>query len=109
MPFVVTTACLDILDRSCLDQCPVDCIYLGDRMTYINPDECIDCGACEPECPWQAIFEEVAVPDVFKDDTALNYKMMDDSGDFEVKKHEKKEHPTAEQIEANKVKWGLAK
>ncbi|RTL66165.1 MAG: ferredoxin [Pseudonocardiaceae bacterium] len=56
MPFVVTTACLDILDRSCLDQCPVDCIYLGGRMTYINPDECIDCGACEPSCPQDAIF-----------------------------------------------------
>lgn len=56
MPFVVTTACLDILDRSCLDQCPVDCIYLGGRMTYINPDECIDCGACEPSCPQNAIF-----------------------------------------------------
>ncbi|GAY09142.1 ferredoxin family protein [Pseudonocardia sp. N23] len=56
MPFVVTTACLDSLDRSCLHQCPVDCIYLGGRMTYVNPDECIDCGACEPSCPQNAIF-----------------------------------------------------
>ena len=62
--------------------CPVDCIYeyVGEdkehfpNMLYIQPEECIDCGACEPECPWQAIFEEPAVPDVFKDDIAPNHE-----------------------------------
>jgi len=109
MPYVIAEPCVNVKDRSCVDVCPVDCIYEGPDMLYIHPDECIDCGACEPECPWQAIFEEVAVPELFKDDTALNYKMMDMSSDFEVKKHEKIEHPTADQVEANKAKWGLTK
>jgi ferredoxin len=96
--------------------CPVDCIYEytgSDRekwpnMLYIHPDECIDCGACEPECPWQAIFEEVAVPEACKDDTPLNYAMMEHTDDFKVPEQKKKEHPTAEQVEANKAKWGVS-
>ena len=107
MTYVVTEACIRCKYMDCVEVCPVDCFYAGENMLVIHPDECIDCGACEPECPWQAIFEEVAVPEVFKDDIALNYKMMDSSSDFEVKKHVKTEHPTADQIEANKKKWGL--
>jgi len=72
---------------------------------YIHPDECIDCGACEPECPWQAIFEEVSVPTVFNDDTPLNYAMKDNS-DFKVSPHKKIPHPSADQIAENKKKWG---
>ncbi|MXW29573.1 MAG: ferredoxin family protein, partial [Chloroflexi bacterium] len=49
-------------DASCVDVCPVDCIYEGDRMFYIEPDECIDCAACEPVCPVAAIFAEDALP-----------------------------------------------
>lgn len=56
MTFVITEACVDIKDKTCLDNCPVDCIYVGGRMSYINPDECIDCGACAPLCPQGAIF-----------------------------------------------------
>ncbi len=55
MSYVIGADCIDILDRSCVDVCPVDCIYEGDRKSYINPDECIDCGACEVECPVGAI------------------------------------------------------
>jgi NAD-dependent dihydropyrimidine dehydrogenase PreA subunit len=51
MTFVVTEACVDYLDRSCIEECPVDCIYEGDRKMYINPVECIDCGLCEQVCP----------------------------------------------------------
>lgn len=58
MTFVVTQACVDVKDRSCVNQCPVDCIYEGARMLYIHPDECIDCGACEPVCPQDAIYYE---------------------------------------------------
>lgn len=54
MSFVITGACLDVLDRSCTEECPVDCIYEGDRKMYINPIECIDCGACEQVCPMGA-------------------------------------------------------
>jgi len=56
MTYVVTQACVDVKDRSCLEQCPVDCIYEGERMMYIHPDECIDCGACEAACPMAAIY-----------------------------------------------------
>lgn len=56
MSYVIGTNCIDVTDRACLDVCPVDCIYVGDRKSYINPNECIDCGACEPECPVDAIF-----------------------------------------------------
>ena len=115
MPWIVTRLCRDCMDTACVSVCPVDCIYSyagGDKESFpnqlfINPDECIDCGACEPECPWQAIFEEVAVPEPFKDDVTLNYKTIDQSSEFVVQKHEPKDAPAPEQVEANKTKWGL--
>ena len=55
MPYVIAGACVDVNDKSCVEECPVDCIYEGRRKSYINPRECIDCGACEPECPVDAI------------------------------------------------------
>jgi ferredoxin len=48
-----------------VDECPVDCIYEGSRALYIHPDECIDCGACEPVCPVQAIYYEYDLPEAF--------------------------------------------
>jgi NAD-dependent dihydropyrimidine dehydrogenase PreA subunit len=62
MAFVIGPACVDVMDRSCIQQCPVDCIYVGERMAYVNPEECIDCGACEPVCPAEAIMSEDQVP-----------------------------------------------
>lgn len=62
MTFVVTDKCIGTKDKSCVSVCPVDCFYEDDNMLYINPDECIDCGACEPECPVDAIFPEEDVP-----------------------------------------------
>jgi NAD-dependent dihydropyrimidine dehydrogenase PreA subunit len=58
MAFVITEACVDIMDRSCMEECPVDCIYVGGRKMYINPVECIDCGACEQVCPNTAAFAD---------------------------------------------------
>jgi ferredoxin len=58
MPYVITEACVDVKDKSCVRECPVDCIYEGDRQMYIHPAECIDCGACEPVCPENAIYYE---------------------------------------------------
>jgi NAD-dependent dihydropyrimidine dehydrogenase PreA subunit len=63
MTYVIAEPCIDVMDRACVDECPVDCIYEGGRSLYINPDECIDCGACEPVCPVQAIFYEDDVPE----------------------------------------------
>ncbi|MDB5681421.1 MAG: ferredoxin [Sphingomonas bacterium] len=63
MPYVITGGCIDVLDRACIKVCPVDCIYEGGRMMYIQADECIDCGACEPACPTNAIYYEDDLPD----------------------------------------------
>ena len=63
MPYVVTESCVDVKDRSCVQECPVDCIYEGKRMMYIHPEECIDCGACEAACPVSAIFYHPELPE----------------------------------------------
>jgi ferredoxin len=55
MTYVVTEACIKCKYTDCVDVCPVDCFYEGNNMLVINPDECIDCGVCEPECPVEAI------------------------------------------------------
>jgi NAD-dependent dihydropyrimidine dehydrogenase PreA subunit len=63
--FVITQPCIDTTDQSCVEVCPVDCIHFeegADRMLYIEPAECIDCGACQPACPVSAIFPEADVP-----------------------------------------------
>jgi ferredoxin len=62
MAFVITEPCVDVHDRACVDECPVDCIYDGLRKGYIQPDECVDCGGCEPVCPVVAIFHEEELP-----------------------------------------------
>ena len=55
MPYVVTEVCIKCKYTDCVEVCPVDCFYEGDNMLVIHPDECIDCGVCEPECPAEAI------------------------------------------------------
>jgi NAD-dependent dihydropyrimidine dehydrogenase PreA subunit len=73
MPYVIASACIDTTDMSCVDECPVDCIYEGERKLYINPLECIDCGACEPACPVEAITQDRRVEpedEPFIDDNA---------------------------------------
>lgn len=67
MAYVITQGCIDILDRSCVDVCPVDCLYEGNRMMYINPDECIDCAACEAVCPQEAIFYSDFIPEEMRE------------------------------------------
>lgn len=75
MTFVITQTCIDTRDQACVEVCPVDCIHFdesADRMLYINPAECIDCGACQPACPVTAIFGEDDVPADQAPFTALN-------------------------------------
>lgn len=55
MTYVIGRSCVDVRDLACVEVCPVDCIYQGARTLYINPAECVDCGACEPVCPVEAI------------------------------------------------------
>ena len=66
--------------EACIEECPVDCIYEGERMLYIHPDECVDCGACEPVCPVEAIFYEDDVPDQWKDYYKVNVEFFADLG-----------------------------
>jgi len=85
MTFIITEPCVGVKDAACVDVCPVDCIHpTKDEpefekadMLYIDPAECIDCGACEPACPVEAIFEEEAVPDKWKDFIPKNYGYFD--------------------------------
>ncbi|OMB95005.1 ferredoxin [Mycobacterium sp. NS-7484] len=73
MTYVIGKPCVDVMDRACVEECPVDCIYEGARALYIHPDECVDCGACEPVCPVEAIYYEDDLPDdlvPYQDDNA---------------------------------------
>ena len=89
MAYVITLPCVGTKDRSCVEVCPVDCFYnikkksINDKygkpakgedygMLVINPDECINCGACETECPTQAIYEDSSVPEDMKEFVELN-------------------------------------
>jgi len=88
MTYVITEPCIDVMDKSCVEVCPVDCIHFDegdDRMLYIDPDECIDCGACEPACPVTAIFTEDDVPDNWKEYTPLNAQWYKDKAAVRAK------------------------
>ena len=75
MTYIIGKACVDVTDGACVDVCPVDCIYSnpGDIQLFINPEECIDCAACEPVCPESAIFAEEDVPEDQQEFIKLNY------------------------------------
>lgn len=88
MPYIITEPCIGVCDTACVDVCPVDCIHpsreeweelgydendLEGKQLFIDPEECIDCGACEPVCPVQAIFVEDEVPDKWQDYIKKNY------------------------------------
>ena len=114
MAYVVSRLCRECKDTACVAVCPVDCFYVPVAATaelpdqlYISSAECIDCGACEPECPWEAITAGDAVPDLFADDTPLNVRCDTERDLFVVAKKEEKPKPSVDQVQANKAKWGL--
>ena len=72
MTYVITAACIDVKDLSCLTSCPVDCIYQGGRTVYIQPDECINCGLCETVCPVGAIHSDERLPPDMLEFVAVN-------------------------------------
>lgn len=99
MAYIITEPCVSTCDTACVEVCPVDCIQGPDTTTgaaaeirnlsgdartaasagkqlYINPDECIDCGVCEPECPVNAIFPEDEVPDQWQQYIDINAKFF---------------------------------
>jgi len=90
MAFIITEPCVSTCDTACVNVCPVDCIHgpididgagaevaglktVDGMQLYIDPEECIDCGACDPECPVEAIYEESDVPDEWNKYIKINY------------------------------------
>ena|SRR5690606_18115970 len=80
MTYVIGEPCVDVKDRACVEECPVDCIYEGGRSLYIHPDECVDCGACEPVCPVEAICYEDDLPEPLKPYAADNAAFFAQAG-----------------------------
>jgi ferredoxin len=86
MTYIITEPCIGTKDTACVDSCPVDCIHPrkdeedfdGETQLYIDPEECIDCGACVPECPVEAIFPEDEVPEEWQKYIEINYKWYED-------------------------------
>ena len=80
MTYVIAEPCVNTKDTACVEVCPVDCIHPTKdepefeeaKLLYIDPDECIDCGACEPECPVDAIFDEAELPEKWAEYTKIN-------------------------------------
>ena len=80
MTYVIALPCVDTKDRACVEECPVDCIYEGNRTLYIQPEECVDCGACEPVCPVEAIFYEDDLPEEYAGFYDANVHFFDGIG-----------------------------
>lgn len=115
MAYVITRLCRDCVDGACVDVCPTSAIVehrpegvASDlpRQLLIDPDECIDCNVCVPECPWEAIFRDDDVPAVFVDDIALNAVTLERRREFDVPVTRLHRRPTPDEVEANKLRWG---
>ena len=95
MAFVITEPCISTCDTACVSVCPVDCIHgpidkegagaevegmdsVAGMQLYIHPDECIDCGACEPECPVDAIYDEDELPQEYEKFIEINAKFFEE-------------------------------
>ena len=86
MTYIIAEPCIGVKDRACVDVCPVDCIYEGEDMLYIHPTDCIDCGACEPECPVTAIFAEDDTPEEWASFVEKNKDFFESGEEREVAK-----------------------
>jgi ferredoxin len=75
MTYVVAEPCIKCKYTDCVDVCPVDCFYEGENFLVIHPDECIDCGACVPECPTEAIFDEQELPAKWAEYVEINARL----------------------------------
>jgi ferredoxin len=79
MPFVIAEPCINVKDKACIEVCPVSCIYEGEDQLFIHPDDCIDCGSCEPVCPEKAISAADETPDQWKNFIVLNKLFFEDN------------------------------
>jgi len=103
MTYVVTEACIRCKYMDCVEVCPVDCFYEGENMLVINPDECIDCGVCEPECPVEAILpdtEDEAEPEVLAATDLIDAERL-------AERHEDRERLTTAQRAAGDRTWAF--
>lgn len=115
MTWVIGPLCIDKMDTACVEVCPVDCIHLytgndpdiPKNQLLIDPEECIDCAACEPACPWEAIYQDSEVPEEFKEFVQVNAQII---GQTEIERTPKYERPkpTPQEVIENREKW-LAK
>lgn len=102
MAYIIAEPCVGTCDTACVDVCPVDCIQptkdtwpekgfeegkLAGKMLYIDPEECIDCAACEPECPVDAIFEEDDLPDEWQHFIEINAAYFTDGAEYDPAAH----------------------
>ena len=101
MTYVVTESCIKCKYTDCVEVCPVDCFYEGPEFLVIHPDECIDCGLCEPECPIEAIFADDELPKDQIEFIEINLKL---SEVFENIKEAKEPLPEAEKYKDVKNK-----
>lgn len=104
MTYVVTENCIKCLYTDCVDVCPVDCFHIGPNFMVIDPDECIDCTLCEPECPAEAIFAEDEIPEGMENYLELNAEL---SRDWPVLTEQTDGLPDAEQWDGKKDKLKL--
>ena len=86
MAYIVAEPCINCKYTDCVDVCPVDCFYEGENFLVIHPDDCIDCGACEPECPTEAIFEEDELPEKWQEYVELNAQYAEEWPNITSKK-----------------------
>lgn len=103
MPYVVTDNCQRCRFTDCVEVCPVDCFYADKQMLYIHPDECIDCGACEPACPVEAIYSVDDLPEGKASWIEVNAEKVDAPSVYNITESEEP-LPTAE---ARKAELGL--
>lgn len=86
MTFVITENCIKCKYTDCVEVCPVDCFYEGPNFLVINPDECIDCALCEPECPVDAIFSEDDLPEKYQNFLQINAELAHKWPNINVRK-----------------------
>jgi ferredoxin len=115
MSYVITRLCRDCIDSACTAVCPVAECILEHRpppgtaalpnQLFISPSQCIDCAACEPECPWEAIFPEEDVPAAFSADVALNAISATRPEEFVEAIFRQSLKPRSDEVEANRRRW----
>lgn len=114
MTVVITRLCQDCVDGACVDVCPTDAIVEhrpADRPSelpnqlFVDPELCITCNLCTPECPWEAIYEEDDVPALFVEDIALNRRASEKADEYDVPASRLHRHATNEDVAKNRAKW----